>query len=356
MRSDKFTTLSPQPLVSIIIPSFNRASLIGETLDSVLAQTYHNWECIVVDDGSTDVTVKVIKSYIEVNNRISFFKRDIEPKGASTCRNIGIRKSTGDFIMFLDSDDLLAEFCIDQRLKILLKKIDYDFVVGHGLTFNIKPYDSDIYISTFRSQDIHETVFSFLNIDIPWITLNPLYRRQSLIGKDISWDPKIKGYQDIQFHLLAISRGLKFYFFNARPDCFWRKGEYNNIGNSVKSIINLDSHLYLATILISYVKELNFYNSTTIGLINKFLFDLYYKSLKENEFIKAKKVTEYLQKGKLVNNFNVYILKLLISIFSITNNKHLKHLFFSFYFRAVYHRVVPKSPNKYFLKKMENAE
>ena len=59
------------PLVSIIIPTYNRAHLISETLDSILAQTYINWECIIVDDGSTDATGKVINEYIKRDNTIS---------------------------------------------------------------------------------------------------------------------------------------------------------------------------------------------------------------------------------------------------------------------------------------------
>lgn len=64
-----------KPLVSIIIPTYNRAHLIGETLDSVLAQTYINWECIIVDDRSTDDTKEVIDSYLYGDVRFSYFKR-----------------------------------------------------------------------------------------------------------------------------------------------------------------------------------------------------------------------------------------------------------------------------------------
>ena len=95
------------PLVSIVIPLYNRAELIAETLQSVLMQFYQNWECIVVDDGSTDNSFQVIKSLFEKDNRIKVYERNREPKGASTCRNIGIEKSNGEYIIFLDSDDLL---------------------------------------------------------------------------------------------------------------------------------------------------------------------------------------------------------------------------------------------------------
>ena len=78
------------PLVSIIIPTYNRAHFIGETLESVLAQTYHNWECIVIDDGSTDYTDELMEFYCEKDSRIQYYHRPShKPKGANACRNYG---------------------------------------------------------------------------------------------------------------------------------------------------------------------------------------------------------------------------------------------------------------------------
>lgn len=95
-------------LVSIIIPNFNRATLIGETLDSILDQSYPHWECIVVDDGSTDASESVVREFIEKDDRVCFYKRPENlPKGANSCRNFGFEASKGDYIQWLDSDDLL---------------------------------------------------------------------------------------------------------------------------------------------------------------------------------------------------------------------------------------------------------
>ncbi|HEX8563112.1 MAG TPA: glycosyltransferase family A protein [Flavobacterium sp.] len=97
-----------QPLVSIIIPTFNRAYLIAETLNSVLSQTYQSWECIVVDDGSTDNTEEVVARYTFADTRFKFAKRPrSKPKGANACRNYGFEISNGTLINWLDSDDLL---------------------------------------------------------------------------------------------------------------------------------------------------------------------------------------------------------------------------------------------------------
>ena len=76
--------MTNNPLVSIIIPTYNRAHLIGETLDSVLAQTYQNWECIIVDDGSSDNTDDVVNDYVKKDPRFKYYYRPDEHLPAST--------------------------------------------------------------------------------------------------------------------------------------------------------------------------------------------------------------------------------------------------------------------------------
>jgi len=112
-----------EPLVSIIIPTYNRAHLIGETLDSVLAQTYTHWECIVVDDGSSDSTSEILETYCKQDSRFQYHHRPIDkPKGANACRNYGFELSKGEYINWLDSDDLVSHNKIEEQLKILLQE------------------------------------------------------------------------------------------------------------------------------------------------------------------------------------------------------------------------------------------
>ena len=94
------------PLFSIIIPTYNRADMIAETIESVINQTYPNWELIIVDDGSKDNTKEVLSSFIETDSRIIYiFQENAE---RSVARNNGIRHAKGEWICFLDSDDLFA--------------------------------------------------------------------------------------------------------------------------------------------------------------------------------------------------------------------------------------------------------
>ncbi len=102
------------PLVSVIIPAYNRAHTVAETIDSVLQQTYQNLEIIVVDDGSKDNTQEVLRSY---GTKIRNIHQ--ENAGQMAARNRGIRESSGEIVTFLDSDDLWLNTCIERHVKIL---------------------------------------------------------------------------------------------------------------------------------------------------------------------------------------------------------------------------------------------
>jgi glycosyltransferase involved in cell wall biosynthesis len=103
------------PFFSIIIPTYNRAKFLPDTLQSVMDQNYANWECIVVDDGSTDETEDVIELFSD--ERIRYYRKKHEER--SIARNYGIDKVKGEFICFLDSDDLYE----DNHLSVLYEKI-----------------------------------------------------------------------------------------------------------------------------------------------------------------------------------------------------------------------------------------
>jgi glycosyltransferase involved in cell wall biosynthesis len=122
-------------LISIIIPVYNRAHLIGETLDSVLSQSYSNWECLVIDDGSTDQTAQVVNDYVLKDNRFQYHIRPINrKKGANACRNLGFELSKGDYIQWFDSDDLMHKDKL--KLKVdCLEKHKVDFVVCEGIEY-----------------------------------------------------------------------------------------------------------------------------------------------------------------------------------------------------------------------------
>lgn len=183
-----------QPLVSIIIPTFNRAHLLGETLDSVLAQTYRNWECIVVDDGSSDYIVELLEFYSEKDARIHFYNRpDSLPKGANDCRNFGFLKSRGDYVNWFDSDDVMLESFIESKVNSL--QSSDNFVVCSGYYT-----DENLEIKSKMGMDVKCDLYKGL---VLWknhiITNSVLFRRSFLENKKLFLS-KISRGQEAEFY------------------------------------------------------------------------------------------------------------------------------------------------------------
>lgn len=107
------------PKVSIVIPTYNRADFLPKAIQSVLNQTYRNWEIIIIDDGSTDNTEGIVKSYKEARIRYILHKSNL---GLSAARNTGIKNSRGEYIAFLDSDDEWFPEKISCQMNIFQKK------------------------------------------------------------------------------------------------------------------------------------------------------------------------------------------------------------------------------------------
>lgn len=114
-----------EDLVSIITPSYNSALYIEETIKSVLAQTYQNWEMLIIDDCSTDNTCEIVKKFISTDNRIKLH-RLTENSGAAIARNKALELSKGRFIAYLDADDLWYPKKLERQVTFM-KKDNYGF-------------------------------------------------------------------------------------------------------------------------------------------------------------------------------------------------------------------------------------
>lgn len=97
-------------MISVIIPVYNVAKYIRECLDSIIKQTYHNWEALLIDDGSPDRSGEICDEYASIDSRFRVIHK--ENGGVSSARNIGLQKASGEYILFLDSDDMLHPSCL----------------------------------------------------------------------------------------------------------------------------------------------------------------------------------------------------------------------------------------------------
>jgi glycosyltransferase involved in cell wall biosynthesis len=147
------TSDSSEPLVSIIIPAHNYAHYIGETLDSVRAQTYQSWECIVVDDGSKDNLREVVAQYMQKDPRIRYiYQRN---QGPAAARNRGLKSFKGEYVQFWDSDDLIEPLKLESHVRYLEERPDIDIVYSN--------------VRYFRTEEPNERRYSMWEPDVPWM-------------------------------------------------------------------------------------------------------------------------------------------------------------------------------------------
>jgi len=130
----------------------------------------------VIDDGSEDATLNVLRSYQKQDDRIHYYERKRAPKGAPTCRNIGLKYAKGDYIIFLDSDDCLLPFCLERRIEMFAQYPECDFLV---FPMGIKHKNGIVKKEMLTDQSF---LIEFLSANLPWSIMCPIWRKSKLIG------------------------------------------------------------------------------------------------------------------------------------------------------------------------------
>jgi glycosyltransferase involved in cell wall biosynthesis len=191
--------------------------LLCEAIDSVQAQTFENWEHIIVDDGSDDGTAEEVQRRAQTDPRVRYFARNTTNSGANVCRNIGIREAAADFIIFLDSDDLLMAHCLSRRLEVIERNSDIDFALFQTRIFISIPGDTNL---TFNQELLGDDLLRFLFFEPPWIITGPIWRKTTL-KKLGGFDESLLSWQDIDLHVRAILSPCRYLRF-VEPDHFVR--------------------------------------------------------------------------------------------------------------------------------------
>lgn len=201
-----------EPLVSIVIPTYNRAALIGETLDSISQQTYRNWECIIVDDGSDDATPVVVQDFVSKDLRFKYYKRpEKSSKGANACRNYGFQKSIGDYIIWFDSDDLMHPYKIEKQMFSLLSDNEMEFCISKFSNFinRQEPFEKKAFNSNIKTtvslQTYMKNGFFFGTIDF-------LGKRAVFDG--CAFNEQLQSGQEFHFFMGVLAKKPKGVFLN----------------------------------------------------------------------------------------------------------------------------------------------
>lgn len=311
-------------LVSIIIPTYNRVNLLGETLNSVLKQTYTNWECIVVDDGSSDATYKLMKSYCKRDARFQYHQRPADrPKGANTCRNYGFELSKGEYVKWLDSDDLLSIDLILSQVMVFNKypKNKNTVVTSKWNYFkdnldDIKPKIEEINKNYGKGINL---IYDFGNYNTflpPHVYLIP----RNIITKSGLWNEALLINQDGEFfvrvllnatEIIHAKDGMVYYRFGVSKD------NVSSFSNSKKSKDSILSWILIDTYIKVYTKEMisikyveNGKKHLKIKINNKEIFKHYPHFFKKKSIlsiikIKIKKLFNFLKRDILFNKWKV---------------------------------------------------
>ena len=192
-------------LVSVIVPTYNRAHLIESTLDSVYKQTYRPIELIVVDDGSSDNTRKFVdawKSDKAIDNRFSVVYLFQENQGPSIARNHGLSKCSGQYIQFLDSDDIVHNEKLAVQVAVMREK-NVDFCVCNYQTFDDNVNILGPVVSFYHRSHATED----FPISYPMNTPCPLYSREAIMHNG-PWDESLSAGEDFEYNFRMVVGGM----------------------------------------------------------------------------------------------------------------------------------------------------
>lgn len=247
-----------EPLVSIVVPSYNVEKYVGACVDSVLKQEYQNWECILINDGSSDHTLEIIKSFEAKDRRFQVFTQ--ENAGLSATRNRGIEISNGDFLFFLDSDDILSS----DAISTLVSSVDNnDIVTGITVTSKIDreviskishlypPKEGDI---TFANNHF-EVLTKAMESALTPVAQNRLYSKEFIDKNNLRFKNGILHEDELWFfETMLVAKNVKFV---NHETYFYRTDNENSITSKL-SDRNLESYIsVLEEVYEKYIKKQN---------------------------------------------------------------------------------------------------
>lgn len=294
-----------RPRVTIIIPCFNQAEFLDRCLASLQEQTFKDWDCVIIDDGSTDLTATIARSWQKHEARFQYFYK--KNGGVSSARNLGIEKSKGEFIIFVDCDDILfgkeslANFAAEINSDIDL--ISANFYLEKSTNELVTPSDNEI-IACRQELKKEEILEYCLLQKISGIGCNKMIRKRILVDSNIRYNERMLYSEDFHFFLNLYTFIDKMVLLPAYTYCYNR----TNINSASATALNSyssKSNWYASQMIFikSIVEHIN--NSDRWALIDpKYLkqyFAHQYGFLKDDSFLKRKK--EWLESYSKIQKF-----------------------------------------------------
>lgn len=213
------------PIVSIIVPCYNQAHFLNESLQSVLGQTYLHWECIIVNDGSPDDTEEIAKQWLEKESRFKYLKKENE--GLSSARNEGIAISLGKYILPLDADDILDADYLTKTVPVLEQNRELGIVSCYTRFFKNNIADSFYELKPQGDRTIN---LHYVN----QLVATSLFRKESWSAVGGYDETMKKGFEDWEFWLNITKRGWNFKII---PEFlfYYRKAQQSMLMQTIES-------------------------------------------------------------------------------------------------------------------------
>lgn len=317
--------------VSIIVPNYNSEEYISDCIDSLINQTYKNIEVLIVDDCSTDNSVEIVKKYVKNNSNVILIKSK-QNKGVSNARNEGIKKASGKYIMFSDSDDWYEKDAVEKLINAAKTK-NADFVVSnYYINKNNKKIKVDI--SSYFSKEIitKEEIISYMTLT----SCSKLIEKDLFIKNNIKYPEGIKRCEELPvIPVLAYCSKNSVFIDDALYNYRQRKGSASNKIEKDLSYFDITFNKF-----IEFVDQNKYSEEIEFRAIEHFLYSktlVMIKSKYSNMDIK-KHINQFKkQYPTFMNNkyLKMFSLPKRIFIKTLVNN----HLFFS-KFIAIIHKIL----------------
>jgi glycosyltransferase involved in cell wall biosynthesis len=204
------------PLITVVVPAYNYGRYIAETIKSVQAQSYENWECLVVDDGSTDDTAAVVAQIADADSRVKYIKQ--QNLGLAAARNTGIKNASGEYFQFLDADDLLEPNKLEQHVAFLKANPEIDIVFsdaryfrnGHSEERFYNPDGSSTPWVAKLSAKGPDVLVSLVRNNI-MVVSSPLLRKSAVDDVGL-FEASTKGIEDWHYWVRCAVKGKHFHY------------------------------------------------------------------------------------------------------------------------------------------------
>jgi len=261
-------------LVSIIIPVYNSENLIKNTLESIKEQSYLNWECIIVDDGSIDKSIEIIEEFVKKDARFKLFLRPQNaPKGANSCRNFGFSKSTGAFVNWFDSDDTMHQDFIAKKLAAFVIDKDADLVLSK--TVRIQKNKEPVFEK--RTNLTNNLLEDYITRKVSWYMPDGMFKKD-FFKEENFFDEHLKGGQDRDFYIKMLSKNPKVVIVDFYATYYLIHNQSTS-EKLYRTFTSKENYIYNFSHFQSLINQVNFLNKA----------DLLSENLKNHYFIEIKK-------------------------------------------------------------------